>query len=185
MDRPFLLGIRLLARRPGRAVLASAGTAATTLMVTALLTWHTELDARPDFRRFGPIEVRADQTGQVLLAVTAALVALSTLNTVLLGWSIAVQARRALSIARTLGATPGQVVAALCNAQLLPAVPGLAAGVPGLGLYWPFGNTVMPPALWLLTAALVILTAVGALTALPAWAHTRRPAGRALDAAPV
>ncbi|MFD4950377.1 ABC transporter permease [Streptomyces sp. NPDC058451] len=90
--------------------------------------------------------MRSDQTGQVLLAITLAMVALSTLNTVLLGWSTAVQARRALTIARTLGATPGQVVSELCVAQLLPAVPGVAAGVPaGLGLYWLFGTQVTPP----------------------------------------
>ncbi|MGW2057824.1 FtsX-like permease family protein [Streptomyces sp. NPDC001840] len=183
LPTPLLLGIRLLARRPGRAVLASAGTAATTVMVTAVLTFHAELAAAPDFRRFGPIEVRTDQTGQVLLAVTLALVALSTLNTVLLGWSTAVQARRALTVARTLGATPGQVVAALCVAQLLPAVPGVAAGIPvGLGLYWFFGTQVTPPGPWLLTAALATLLAITALTALPAWAHTRKPAGRALNA---
>ncbi|MFD5470806.1 FtsX-like permease family protein [Streptomyces sp. NPDC127105] len=129
--------------------------------------------------------MRSDQTGQVLLAVTLAMVALSTLNTVLLGWSTAVQARRALTIARTLGATPGQVASALCVAQLLPAVPGVAAGVPaGLGLYWLFGTQVTPPGSWLLTAVLVILLAVGALTALPAWVHTRSPAGRALNAEP-
>lgn len=121
----------------------------------------------------------------MLLAVTLALVALSTLNTVLLGWSTAAQARRALTITRTLGATPGQVVVALCVAQLLPAVAGVAAGIPaGLGLYWLFGDTVVPPAAWLLIAALVILPAVGALTALPAWVHTRSPAGRALNAEP-
>ncbi|MET9552269.1 FtsX-like permease family protein [Streptomyces sp. NPDC006645] len=182
----LLLGIRLLARRPGRAVLAGAGTAATTLMVTALLTWHTELATRPGAARFGPIEVRADQTGQVLLAVTLALVAMSTLNTVLLGLSTAVQSRRALSVARTLGATPGQVVVALSVAQLLPAVPAVAAGVPaGLGLYWFFGAPITPPGSWLLAAALVILLTVAALTALPAWVHTRSPAGRSLDAEPV
>jgi len=115
----------------------------------------------------------------------AALVALSALNTVLLGWSTAVQARRALTITRTLGATPGQVVTALCAAQLLPAVPGAAVGTPaGLGLYWLLGDTVTPPGSWLLTAALVTLLAVGALTALPAWAHTRSPAGHALNAEP-
>ncbi|MFF3504399.1 FtsX-like permease family protein [Streptomyces sp. NPDC003247] len=179
----LLFGVRLLARRPGRAALASAGTAATTVMVTALLTWHAELDAAPDSRRFGPIEVRVDQTDQVLLAVTLALVALSTLNAVLLGWSSAVQARRALSVARTLGATPGQVVAALCCAQLLPAVPAVAAGVPaGLGLYWFFGTQITPPGAWLLTAALTVLTGIGVMTALPAWAHTRSPAGGVLYA---
>ncbi|MER6014707.1 hypothetical protein [Streptomyces bluensis] len=61
----------------------------------------------------------------------------------------------------------------------------MAAGIPaGLGLYWFFGTQITPPGSWLLTAALVILPAVGALTALPAWAHTRSPAGRALNAGP-
>ncbi|CAG7649548.1 FtsX-like permease family protein [Actinacidiphila bryophytorum] len=183
LPTPLLLGVRLLARRPGRAALAAAGTAAGTVMVTALLTWHADLGSRPDFRQFGPIQVRADQTGRVLLAVTLALVALSALNAVLLGWSTAVQARHTLTVARTLGATPGQVVCALCVAQFLPALPGVAAGVPtGLLLYWFFGDTVTPPASWLLTAALAVLLTVAALTALPAWAHTRVPAGRALGA---
>jgi putative ABC transport system permease protein len=180
----LLLGVQLLARRPGRAALTSVGTAATSLMVTAVLTFRAAPDTGPGLGPSTPIEVRNIQTGQVLLAVTLALVALSALNTVLLGWSTAVQARRALTIARTFGATPGQVVTALCAAQLLPAVPGLVAGIPaGLGLYWAFSITmVTPPAAWLLTAALAILLAIGALTALPAWAHTRSPAGRVLNA---
>ncbi|MQY13853.1 hypothetical protein SRB5_40090 [Streptomyces sp. RB5] len=177
----LLLGVRLLARRPGRAVLAGAGAAATAAMITALLAWYTALAAAPDALRFGPLEVRTDRTGQTLLAVTLTLVALSTLNTVLLGWSTAVQARRALTISRTLGATPGQVVTALCVAQLLPAVPGVAVGMPaGLGLYWLFGETYTPPASWLLAAAAGILAAVAALTALPAWVHSRSPAAGVL-----
>lgn len=184
LPTPLLLGVRLLARRPGRAALAATGTAATTVMVTALLTFHAELRDRPDFQRFGPVDVRADTTGRVLLAVTLALVVLSTLNTVLLGWSAAVQARRSLTVARTLGATPGQVVTALCVAQLLPAVPGVALGVPtGLGLYRLFGAQVTPPGSWLLGAASAILLAIAVLTALPAWSHTRHPAGRTLAAA--
>ncbi|NUS16089.1 MAG: ABC transporter permease [Streptomyces sp.] len=185
LPTPLLLGVRLLARRPGRAALACAGTAATTVVITAVLTFHAELDAAPAFRRYGPIEVRTDRTGQVLLAVTLALAALSTLNTVLLGWSTAAQARRALTITRTLGATPGQVVSALCVAQLLPAAAGVAAGVPtGLTLYWFFGTRVTPPASWLLTAALAILLAVLTLTALPAWTHTRAPTAHTLKADP-
>ncbi|MEV5756942.1 hypothetical protein AB0L61_09260 [Streptomyces tendae] len=54
---------------------------------------------------------------------------LSVLNTVLVSRSTAVQARRALAVTRTLGATPGQVVAALCTAQLLPAVGGIAVRI--------------------------------------------------------
>jgi putative ABC transport system permease protein len=121
----------------------------------------------------------------VLLAVTLALVALSTLNTVLLGWSTAVQARRALTITRSLGGTPAQMVSALCVAQILPALPGVAVGVPaGLGLYWVLGTHITPPGSQLLTAAFAILLAIALLTSLPARIHTRRPAGQALDAEP-
>jgi len=185
LPTPLLLGIRLLARRPGRAVLAAVGTSATTIMVSAMLAWHADLNAAAASLRFGPIEVRNDQTGRVLLAVTLALVALSTLNTALLGWSAAVQARRALTISRALGATPGQVISALCIVRLLADVPAVAVGIPaGLGLYWLFGDNVTPPATWLLTAALAVLLDVGALTALPAWMHARSPAGHALNVEP-
>ncbi|KUN78084.1 hypothetical protein [Streptomyces griseoruber] len=103
----------------------------------------------------------------------------------LLGWGIVVLARHALTVSRALGAAPGEAVTALCAAQLLSAAPGPAAGIPaGLGLSRLFGDTVTPPASWLLTTALVILTAAGALTALPAWAHARHPAGRALNTGP-
>ncbi|MGW1786347.1 ABC transporter permease [Streptomyces sp. NPDC002143] len=118
--------------------------------------------------------------GGWLLAV-AAIVTLAALTAVRAG-----RDRRRAGLLKAVGAGPGQAVSALCVAQLLSVVPGLVAGIPaGLGLYWLFGETVTPPTAWLLTAALAILTAVGALTALPAWAHTRSPAGRALDAEPV
>ncbi|MFD7817496.1 FtsX-like permease family protein [Streptomyces sp. NPDC059785] len=174
----LLLGVRLLARRPGRAALTSVGTAATCVMVTAVLTFHAD----PAYSRIS--EDRDVLTDRTLLGVTLALAALSTLNTVFLGWRTAVQARRALTITRTLGATPGQVVTALCVAQLLSAVPGVVLGIPaGLGLYGLFSFEMWVPATaWLLTVALATLLAVAALTALPAWVHTRGPAGRALDA---
>ncbi|MEV6260345.1 FtsX-like permease family protein [Streptomyces sp. NPDC051784] len=178
----LLIGVRLLARRPGRAVPAAFGTAATTVMVTAVLTFHASPDASGDYVQTNLMAARQIMTGRVLLGVTLALTALSVLNTVVLGWSAAVRARRALAVTRTLGATPGQVVGALCLAQLLPAVPAVAVSVPtGLGLYRLFSGTmVTPPGAWLLTAALGILVTIGALTALPAWFHTRAPAGRTL-----
>jgi putative ABC transport system permease protein len=183
LPTPLLIGVRLLVRRPGRAVLTSVGTAATSVMVTALLTFHAVPAAAIS-------EVTTDRdalTRRVLLGVTVAMVALSTLNTVILGRRGAVQARHTLTVSRTLGATPGQVVAALCTAQFLSAVPGVVVGVPaGLGLYWLVSlNMWMPPAAWLLTAAAAVLAAVAALTALPAWLHTRGPAARALGAEPV
>lgn len=49
---------------------------------------------------------------------------MSAINAALPGWNTAAQARHTLTIARIPGATPGQVVVALCVALLLPALPG-------------------------------------------------------------
>ncbi|TDQ47208.1 ABC transporter permease [Actinorugispora endophytica] len=181
----LLIGVRLLARRPGHAVLTAVSVAATSVMVTALLSFRTALATVATAPALEAVDAR---TGQVLLGVTLVTVMLCALNTVFLGWSCAVRARRVLAVTRVLGATPGQVVAALCAAQLLPAVPGLLAGsFVGIVLYWFFnpGNAVTPPGSWLVAAALAVLAAVAALTALPAWVHSRSPAGRALDTGPV
>ncbi|CAL9627215.1 FtsX-like permease family protein [Streptomyces sp. enrichment culture] len=182
----LLIGVRLIARRPGRAVLSAVGTAATTVMVTALLTFRVSLEAETARGTSTFEDSRNALTGQVMLGVTVALVTLSVLNAVFVSWSTAVQARRALAVTRTLGATPGQVVAALCTAQLLPAVGGIAVGIPlGLGLFALFSAVVViPPVSWLAAAAPAVLLAVAALAALPAWLHTRSPAGRLLDAGP-
>ncbi|MFG3105210.1 FtsX-like permease family protein [Streptomyces tendae] len=179
----LLIGVRLIARRPGRAVLSAVGTAATTVMVTAALTFRVSLEAEAAQGTSAFEDIRNAVTGQVMLGVTVALVALSVLNTVLVSWSTAVQARRALAVTRTLGATPGQVVAALCTAQLLPAVGGIAVGIPtGVGLFALFSAVVVtPPAGWLAVAAPAVLLAVAALAALPAWLHTRGPAGLAVS----
>lgn len=183
LPTPLLLGIRLVARRPDRAALSAIGTAATTVMVTAALTFEVSIAADTAQGASTVEEIRNTVTGQVVLGVTFTLVLLSVLNTVFVSWSTAVQARRALAVTRTLGATPGQVVAALCVAQLLPSAVAVAAGIPlGLGLFAVFSAVVVtPPGSWLVTAAAAVLLSVATLTALPAWLHTRSPAGRALD----
>ncbi|MFE1842533.1 FtsX-like permease family protein [Streptomyces sp. NPDC059515] len=186
LPTPLLIGVRLVARRPGRAALSAVGTAATTVMVTAALTFRVSLDAEIARGTSAFEDIRNALTGQVMFGVTMALLALSVLNTVFVSWSTAVQARRALAVTRALGATPGQVVAALCIAQLLPAVGGIAVGIPlGLGLFSLFSAVVVvPPGTWLAAAAPAVLLAVAALAALPAWLHTRSPAGRLLNAGP-
>lgn len=186
LPTPLLIGVRLIARRPGRAVLSAVGTAATTVMVTAVLTFQVSLEADTAQGTSTFEEIRNAVTGQVMLGVTVALVALSVLNTLFVSWSTAVRARRALAVTRTLGATPGQVVAALCTAQLLPAVGAIAVGIPiGIGLFALFSAVVVtPPGSWLAAAAPAVLLAVAALTALPAWLHTRGPAGHLLNAEP-
>jgi len=65
----------------------------------------------------------------VILAVTAALITLAAINTITTTWTTAQEARPTMAIARTLGATPGQITAGLSTAQLLPTLPGALAGI--------------------------------------------------------
>jgi putative ABC transport system permease protein len=106
-------------------------------------------------------------------------------NTITITWTTALEARPTMAIARTLGATPGQITAGLSTAQLLPTLPGAITGIPlGIILYLPFsvGHVTMPPTWWLLTAALAPLLATAALTAIPAGIAARRSVAQTLSA---
>lgn len=102
------------------------------------------------------------------------------MNTVTLTWTTAMEARANMAIARTLGATPGQISAGLSVAQLLPALPGAVIGVP-LGILLSGQMTTFPFSL-IAAAALVILLATTALTAVPARLAARRPVAQTLSA---
>jgi putative ABC transport system permease protein len=186
LPTPLLLGLRLTARRPSRAVLHAGSIATSLTAITALLIVYAQpekgygLDSSSTLTDLG-----ADQGRHLLLAVTAALIALAAVNTITITWTTALEARPAMAIARTLGATPGQITAGLSTAQLLPALPGAITGIPmGIVLYWGFsvGETTMPPAWWMLTAALATLLATAALTAMPARIAARRSVAQTLSA---
>jgi putative ABC transport system permease protein len=85
-----------------------------------------------------------------------------------------------MAVARTLGATPGQVTAGLSMAQLLPTLPGAVSGVLLAVLFFGGPDVTMPPAWWPLTAVLVLVLATAVLTALPARVAARRPVAEAL-----
>ncbi|MEU7858787.1 FtsX-like permease family protein [Nonomuraea sp. NPDC049141] len=182
LPTPVMLGLRLIARRPGRAVLHACGTATTVTMLTAGLT----LNAQPS-KGYGPTlsNLRDDQARELLLAVTAVLIALAAVNIITLTWTLAVEARVNMAITRALGATPGQVSAGLAVAQLLPALPGAVVGAPmGIVLYWAFsvGELVLPSIGWVLAAALATLLATVALASVPARFAARRPVAQTLSA---
>ncbi|MEV6160236.1 FtsX-like permease family protein [Nonomuraea sp. NPDC052129] len=186
LPTPLLLGLRLTARRPGRAILQACSTATTVIAIVALLTIY----AQPE-RGYGldgssvlP-NLRGEHDRRLMLAVTILLIALAVVNTLTFTWTTAIEARANMAIARTLGATPGQITAGLSTAQLLPSLPGAVIGIPlGIGLLSLFTarNAVEPPSSWLLGAALATLLATAALTALPARLAARRPVARALSA---
>ncbi|MEU4230161.1 FtsX-like permease family protein [Nonomuraea sp. NPDC026600] len=182
LPTPLMLGLRLIARRPGRAVLHACGTATTVTMLTAGLTLY----AQPS-KGYGPTlgNLRDDQARELLLAVTTVLIALAAVNIITLTWTLAVEARVNMAITRALGATPGQVSAGLAVAQLLPALPGAVVGAPmGIGLYWAFsvGELVLPSIGWVLAAALATLLATVALASVPARFAARRPVAQTLSA---
>ncbi|MEU6739781.1 ABC transporter permease [Streptosporangium sandarakinum] len=186
LPTPLLLGLRLTARRPGRAVLQACSTATTMIAIVALLTLH----AQPE-RGYGldgssllP-NLRGEHDRRLLLAVTVLLIALAVVNTLTFTWTTAMEARANMAVARTLGATPGQISAGLSAAQLLPALPGAVIGVPlatGLLSLFATGNAVEPPSSWLLAAALATVLATAALTALPARLAARVPVAQTLSA---
>ncbi|MGW2156717.1 FtsX-like permease family protein [Nonomuraea sp. NPDC001699] len=186
LPTPLLLGLRLTARRPGRAVLQACSTATTVIAVVALLTLHVQPERGYGLDGSSVLpNLRGEQDRRLMLAVTVLLIALAVVNTITLTWTTAMEARANLAVARTLGATPGQVAAGLSAAQLLPSLPGAVAGIPlGLGLLSLFaaGNSVPAPSSWLVGAALATLLATMACTALPARLAARRPVAQALSA---
>jgi len=185
LPTPLLLGLRLSARRPGRAVLQACATATTLIAVTALLMYAAQ-PVKPYGR--GPSalpNVRDVHDRRLLLVVAAVLIALAVVNTVAMTWMTATEARVNMAITRALGATPGQVSAGLSVAQLLSAVPGAVVGV-YLGLVVfalsTAGTTTPPPWSWLISAVLTTLLATSVLTALPARWAARLPVARTLSA---
>ncbi|GAA4060424.1 ABC transporter permease [Actinomadura miaoliensis] len=181
LPTPLLLGLRLIARRPGRAVLHGCNMMTTLIAVTALLLVYAQpVKGYPG----SPMatEAQVAQERHVLLAVTAAMIALAVVNTITITWTTALEARPAMAVARTLGATPGQITAGLSAAQLLPTLPGVVSGIPLGVILFSDAKMVMPHAWWLLTAAVTPLLATAALTALPARVAARRSVAQTLSA---
>jgi putative ABC transport system permease protein len=184
---PLLLGVRLAARRPRRAVLGAASVAVTAAGVVAVLTFHATagLDASGGSGGLGsPVY---DRDEQMLTVLAIVLVTLAVLNVIVTAWATVLDARRSSALARALGATPQQVSAGVSAAQLLPALPGALLGIPlGIGLFAAASGTgtrvlAIPPAWWLAAAVLGTLAAVAGLAAIPARIGARHPAAAVLQ----
>ena len=180
---PVLLGLRLVGRRPRRALLGAASIAVTVTGLVAVVAFHTMVGGQ----RFGgdglsdPV-VNRDQ--QMLLVLTVALVALAVLNAVFTAWATALDARLSSALTRALGATPQQVGAGLAAAQMLPALAGALVGIPlGILLFTAAsgtGQTAIPSASWLAAVVAATLAAVALLTGVVACFGDRRPAAEVL-----
>jgi len=178
----LLIGLRLIARRPRRAVLAAASTAITVTGIIAVLAAHHADDVSAGrFDWFaGLSDPLSERVSQVMGLLTVVLATLAAVNAVVTGWATALDARQSSAVWRVLGGTPRQVSAGLSAAQVLPALPGSLVGVPlGIGLFAVAngaGAVSVPPGSWLVAVVLGTLAAVAALTAVPAILCVRQPA---------
>ncbi len=183
---PLLLGLRLIARRPRRAVLTAASIAVTVTGVIATLAFHATADERRYGGSTGLISPVVQRDEQMLTVITVVLIALSVLNAICATWATVLDTRRQAALSRALGATPRQVTAGLSAAQVIAAVPGAVAGVPlGIGLFQAAngaGIQTIPPAGWMAAAVVATLVAVAVLAAIPASIGARRPVTEILQA---
>lgn len=182
---PALLGLRLVARRPRRAIFSAASIAVAVMGLVAALAIHAAVDNKLALLRTGGL-VNPDvpRAEQVLTAITISLAALAALTVVFAATATVLDARRASAVTLALGATPQQVRAGLIMAQVIPAVPGAILGLPlGIGLFKVAGRhlTGLPPALWLVAAVLGTVLVVAALTSVPARIGIRRSVAEMLQ----
>jgi len=185
---PLLIGMRLIGRRPRRALLGVATTAITVMGIVAVMAAHHAGGAAA--RRFdwfdGLTDPVSGRVSQVMAVLTVILVTLAAVNVIVSGWATALDARQPSALSRALGGSPGQVAAGLSAAQVLPALPGALIGIPlGIALFAVAnsgGVVSVPPGSWLAAVVLGALAAVALLTAIPARLGARRPAAPILRA---
>jgi putative ABC transport system permease protein len=183
---PLLLALRLVARRPRRAILTAASLAIAVTMVVVALTLQHNIDVRNHATAtnylVGPSGI--ERVSHLVFLLTAILVVLASVNAIFTTWASVIDAQRPNALARALGATPGQVSAGLTGAQLLPGVAAACLGIPaGLALYAVAGGHVAdaaPPLAWLLAVVPGTLLVVALLTAIPARIGARRPVAEVL-----
>jgi putative ABC transport system permease protein len=185
---PLLLAVRVTARRPRRVVLSALSIAVTVSGIVALLFAHATLAVSQFGESAGSANLNLFDVGfasknaredQVLLIVTIMLVALAAVNAVFITRATVQDTRYISAVTRALGATPQQVTAGLAAAQILPAVAGALAGIPGgfalFSVASQGGTTSQPPAWWLIAVVLGTVIVVAGLAFIPARIGARRP----------
>jgi putative ABC transport system permease protein len=121
---PLLLGLRLMTRRPRRALLSAASFAVTATAIEAVLIYHATVGQRRTGPWAGPVDPGQGRISEVLLVITVALVLLAAANAVFTTWATVLDSRRIAAVVRSLGATSEQTTAGLTAARLLPALAG-------------------------------------------------------------
>jgi putative ABC transport system permease protein len=185
---PALFGLRLVARRPRRAVLSAANIAVTVTGIVTVLAFHAYADARlagsSALTAGGLSNPVVNRDEQMLTIITIMLVTLAVLNALFTTWAMVLDARHSSALMRALGARTRQVSSGLVFAQVLSALPGAILGIPlGFLLFKAavHGGTLPPPT-WLAAAVLGAIVAMAALTVVPARIGARQPVTEALQA---
>lgn len=188
---PMLFGLRLVARRPRRALLSTANMAVTVTGLVAVVSFHATVTnklsgaAANGLVASGISDPVVQRDLQMLGVVTVMLVTLALLNAIFTTWATVLDARRASAVMRALGARDRQVTSGLIVAQVASAIPGTLVGV-GLGIALfdaaMKSSGAPPPALWIVLTVLGTLVVVAALTMLPARLGARQPIAEVLAA---
>jgi ABC-type lipoprotein release transport system permease subunit len=187
---PLLLALRVAARRPRRVVLGVVGIAITVSGIFVALVLNAFLTTQP--LPGGYDDAQAGLLRQVLLVVMVILLSLAAVNAIFITWATVLDNRHSSALARALGATPGEVSAALAAAQVLPALVGAILGAfpGGFALFHAINaitggdssRATLPPLWQLLALVLATVLVVAALTAVPARLGGRRPVTETLQA---
>jgi putative ABC transport system permease protein len=181
---PALFALRLVARRPRRAILSAASIAVAVMGLVAVLAIHAGVEKK--FAHFGGglVNPSISRAEPVLTVITILLVIVAALTAIFTALATVLDARRASAVTLALGATPQQVRAGLAMTQVIPALPGAILGLPlGLGLFKgaAHGLSGFPPVLWLVAAVFGTVVVVAALTSVPARIGLRRPVAEMLQ----
>jgi ABC-type antimicrobial peptide transport system permease subunit len=183
---PALFGLRLVARRPRRAILSAASIAVAVMGLVAALAIHAGVEKK--FAHLGSagglVNPSISRAEPVLTVITILLVILAALTAIFTALATVLDARRASAVTLALGATPQQVRAGLAMTQVIPALPGAILGLPlGLGLFKAaaHGLSGFPPVLWLVVAVFGTVVVVAALTSVTARIGLRRPVAEMLQ----
>jgi len=186
---PALFGLRLVARRPRRALLSAANIAVTVTGIVTVLAFHAFADDKLSnasaLSAGGLSDPVVNRDEQMLAIITVMLVTLAVLNALFTTWATVLDASRSSVLMRALGARAGQVSSGLVLAQVVSALPGIILGVPlGLLLFKAavHGGT-LPSALvlWLAAAVLGTLISIAGLTVVPAMIGARQPVAEVLQ----
>ena len=123
---PLLLALRVAARRPRPVLLGVVSITITVSGIFVALVLNAFLTSE---RQAGGLDdAQAELLSQVLLVVMVMVLALAAVNAIFITWATVLDNRQSSALARALGATPGEVSAALAAAQVLPALVGAILG---------------------------------------------------------